>query len=74
MLQEAVYDLLVARPHEPEDARFTAAEFAIHRAGYELALKMALRTMEGATTRYKLYVLTRRLETRARNKVNRDQT
>lgn len=67
MLQEAVYDLLVARPHEPDDARFTAAEFALYRAGYELALKMALRTMDGARARYKLYILTRRLATRERN-------
>lgn len=72
MLQESIYDLLVASPHEPDDARFTAAEFRVYRAGYSHALTIALRTMEAAERRYKVYILTRRLETARRNKEARE--
>lgn len=64
MLQEAVYDLLVAKPHEPENARFTAEEFVVYRQGYDLALVMALRVMQAAERRFALYKRTRRLEAR----------
>lgn len=66
MLQEAVYDLLVAPPHEPDGARFTAEEFAVYRQGYDLALIMALRVMQAAERRFSLYKRTRRLEARKR--------
>jgi len=62
MQQQAVYDLCVASPHEPADERFTAREFAVYRAGYTMALQMALRVMEAAVRRYSLVTRTRRLE------------
>ena len=64
MQREAVYDLMVAAPHDPPDDGFKGAEWDAYRAGYEWALVMALRTMDHAERRYRLYVNTRRLETR----------
>jgi hypothetical protein len=57
---------MMAKPHEPDDARFTAAEFAVYREGYELALRMALRVVLAADERYRMVTRTRRLEARRR--------
>lgn len=64
MLQQAVYDLMAATPHEPTDARFTAAEFALYRAGYDFALVVVLRTLKAAEQRFELRDRTKRLERR----------
>jgi len=66
MLQQAVYDLTVARPHEPADARFTAAEFALYRQGYDYALLIAMKTMNHAVARFELRERTKRLSARRR--------
>jgi hypothetical protein len=66
MLQQAVYDLTVAPPHEPADARFTAAEFALYREGYEHALLMAMKTMKHAVARFELRERTKRLAAKRR--------
>ncbi len=63
MQREAVYDLLVARPHEPPESRIEPADWDAYRTGYEWALIMALRTMDHAERRYKMYLATRRLDT-----------
>ena len=64
MQRSAVYDLMVAKPHEPADARFTAEQFTLYRTGYSYALLMALKAMQAAAERHKARVRTRRLETR----------
>jgi hypothetical protein len=64
MQEAAVYDLLTCAPHEPPDARYTAAEFAVYRRGYEWALVMALKVMTAAGERHKIRIRTRRLEAR----------
>lgn len=64
MFQGSIYDLIASTPHEPDDARFTAAEFALYRAGYEFALETALRTLAAAERRFELIDRTKRLETR----------
>jgi hypothetical protein len=66
MQQSAVYDLLTAKPHEPDAARFTAEQFRVYREGYAMALTMALRVMELAGRRFALYTRTRQLESRRR--------
>lgn len=68
MQQEAVYELLVAKPHEPADARLSAAEFVHYRDGYSWALVMALRVMEAATRRYELVARTKRIDAARRRK------
>lgn len=72
MLQAAVYDLCVAAPHEPADAKFTAEQFRIYRAGYAMALTIALRVMGHAEERYKLVTRTRRLEARKKRQAGHD--
>ena len=66
MLQAAVYDLTVAPPHEPADRRFTNAEFALYREGYEYALLMAMKTMKHAVVRFELRERTKRLSAKRR--------
>lgn len=66
-----MYDLLVATPHVPDDAVFTAAEFALYRQGYHWALVMALRTLKAAEERHKLFARTRRLEAQRRREESR---
>jgi hypothetical protein len=66
MLQAAVYDLMAAPPHEPPDARFTAAEFAVYRQGYDYALLMALRVLKHAVARFELKERTKRLSAKRR--------
>lgn len=61
MLQGAVYDLTVAMPHEPPDARFTNAEFDLYRQGYDYALVMAMKTMQHAVVRFEMRMRTKRL-------------
>jgi hypothetical protein len=66
MQQAAVYDLMVAPPHEPAGEHFTAVEFHLYRAGYDMALVMALRVMSAAERRYALIAQTKRIETKRR--------
>jgi hypothetical protein len=62
MMESAVYDLMVAKPHEPPDARFTSEQFALYRQGYETALLVALRALQAAERRFGLVERTKRLE------------
>jgi hypothetical protein len=62
MILGALDDLTVARPHEPIDARFTAAEFAVYRAGYDTALTVATKTVVAAAQRFELFERTKRIE------------
>jgi len=64
MLLAAVYDLCVARPHEPEGARFTTEQYALYRTGYDMALVKALQAMNFADRRYRLRVRTLQLQAR----------
>lgn len=66
MCQQAVYDLMTCTPHVPMDAKYTDAEFAIYREGYDHALLMALKTVTAAEQRFKLIERTKRLEARRR--------
>jgi hypothetical protein len=59
-----VYDLMLAPPHEPPDARYTAEEFARYREGYDYALVIALRTLKAAEARFRMFERTKRLEAR----------
>jgi hypothetical protein len=69
MQQAAVYELMVAKPHEPEGEHFTAPEFLLYRAGYDMALVMALRVMRAAEQRFQLIARTRRLDAARRRAV-----
>lgn len=62
MQASAVYDLSVARPHEPPDTRFTPEEFAVYREGYQMALVKAVQAIEFAGQRWKLRLRTTRLD------------
>src|SRR5262245_64921709 len=44
--RRGVYDLMCARPHMPEGARYTADEFRTYREGYAWALVMAMRVLD----------------------------
>lgn len=66
MLQAAVYDLTVAPPHEPADRRFTNAEFALYREGYDYALLMAGKALTHAVARFELRERTKRLAAKRR--------
>lgn len=66
MLQASVYDLMSATPHEPPDARYTAAQFAVYREGYDYALVVALKTLQAAERRFATIARTKRLEMRKR--------
>ena len=71
MAQSAIYDLLAAKPHEPEHVRFSGIEFDIYREGYYLALRKALEAVNLAGVRYRLITKTRAVaawQTRRRNK------
>lgn len=64
MMQAAVYDLMVARPHEPDAAHFTIEQYRYYRQGYDHALVLALKVMDLADRRYKLRVRTLQLAAR----------
>lgn len=68
MQQQAVYDLMVARPHEPAGEHFTAAEFHLYRSGYDMALVMALRVMRAAEERYEIVIRTKRIDAAKRRR------
>lgn len=68
MQQQAVYDLIVACPHEPAGEHFTAAEFYLYRKGYDMALVMALRVMSAAEDRFAMIARTRRVDAAQRRK------
>lgn len=57
----SVNDLMAAAPHEPADARFTPAEFALYREGYQEALRVVAVTLEAAVRRFELVEKTKRL-------------
>jgi len=65
-MQGAVYDLCVATPHEPDGARYTAAEWAIYAQGYDCALRCAMKALEATERRWHLFLRTRCLEARRR--------
>ncbi|OLB84967.1 MAG: hypothetical protein AUI15_33900 [Actinobacteria bacterium 13_2_20CM_2_66_6] len=71
MQREAVYDLTTCTPHERDDARYTAVEYAAYVEGYTLALVMALRVMDFAEERWHMHLRTKRLE--AKQKRERDR-
>lgn len=56
----AVYELSTVRPHEPDDAKFTRADYAVYTQGYYTALVYALRVMELALERWRLRLRARR--------------
>ena len=62
----AVYDLLTCSPHEPEGRSFTRAEWPVYVAGYQMALRMALKVMDLAIVRFDTVRRTRRLEAKSR--------
>lgn len=64
MQRQAVFDLATCKPHEPDDARYTAVEYQAYVEGYTLALVMSLKVMELAERRWQIYLRTRRLEAR----------
>jgi len=64
MQREAVYDLTTCKPHEPDDARYTAIEYQAYVDGYTLALVMALKVMEFAEERWHMHLRTKRLATK----------
>lgn len=45
-MMSAVYELSCARPHEPDDARFSNAEYLVYRLGYETALLVVLKLLK----------------------------
>jgi len=45
-MMSAVYELSTVRPHEPEHAKFSHAEFLVYRAGYEYALLVVLKLLK----------------------------
>jgi hypothetical protein len=61
-----VYELSTVKPHTPDTARFTDAEFQIYHVGYYTALRYALLVMELAHDRWKLRRRHRRAEAKAR--------
>jgi hypothetical protein len=64
MMQSAIYDLMTAAPHVADDARLSAAEFAVYRNGYEKALEVSLRVTRAAAQRFELVERTKRIEGR----------
>lgn len=70
LLKEAVYELLVARPHVRDGARYGPVEWRAYCRGYTIALTVALETMELAIARWK----TRRRHRRASLKEARQTT
>lgn len=57
----SVNDLMASTPHEPPDARFSPAEFALYREGYAEALRVVAVTLEAAVRRFDLVEKTKRL-------------
>jgi hypothetical protein len=71
MAQSAIYDLMAAKPHEPEHVRFSGLEADIYREGYYYALRKALEAINLAGARYRLITKTRAVagwQTRRRTK------
>lgn len=67
MQRAAVYELACCKPHEPDAAPMSIADYDIYAAGYRLALVKALEAMDHADARYRLYLRTRRLEARRKD-------
>jgi hypothetical protein len=72
MQLEAVYDVLNARPHERPELQLTGDHWTAYRHGYEHGLIIALRAMDLAEARWKLWDQTRRLELKRRREGRRD--
>lgn len=66
MIQRTLVDLHTAAPHEPAGARFSAAEFAVYRAGYAHALIVAMKAVDVALLRFELVERSKRLARRAK--------
>lgn len=67
MCQETVVDLLRAAPHVPDDARYSAEEMAIYRAGYVAALTVALKALAATGKRFELRERTKRIAARQKD-------
>lgn len=63
-LQAGVYDLMVAKPHMPPDARYTPTQYYDYVRGYQWALRTTLLVMQATVERHKMRARTRRLEKR----------
>lgn len=63
-MQAGIYDLMVARPHVPDNVRFTPTSYADYVHGYQWALRTALLMMQATEERHKMHARTRRLERR----------
>jgi hypothetical protein len=72
MQREAVFDLTTCKPHEPDEARYTAVEYRAYVEGYTLALVMALKVMEFAEERWRMHLRTKRLEAKRQRERDRD--
>lgn len=57
---------MTCTPHVPADAKYTDAEFAIYREGYDHALLMAMKVVTAAEQRFELRERTKRLDAKRR--------
>lgn len=66
MLANTVADVMNHKPHEPDGAKFTPAEFDLYRWGWDQALLIVMRALENTVQRYELIERTKRLEAKRR--------
>lgn len=66
MMQATVYDLMTARPHVPDGARFTEEAWRSYEQGYSHALVMVLKALKATETRFDLVQRTKRLDAKRR--------
>lgn len=52
-MQQSVYELATARPHEPDGLRLTPEHYRVYCQGYYAALAVAVRVMALAVQRWK---------------------
>jgi hypothetical protein len=67
-----VGDLAAAKPHVPDRLVLDAHDYDIYCRGYYMALAMTLKVFDHAEARWKLYLRTKRLETRRRRQEERN--
>ena len=53
-MQQDVYELLTAKPHDPPNTRLTMEQWDVYRIGYDYALVIALRVMQAAAVAFGL--------------------
>lgn len=66
MMQATVYDLMTARPHVPDGARFTEESWRLYEAGYQHALVVVLKALKVTEARFDLRMRTKRLDAKRR--------